>query len=386
MFPSASLLQVILVSLLAHLALAGTRVTTSLYALSLHASAFTVGTLVAVFALFPMLLALRVGRLVDRTGVALPMAAGCAAMVLGGGLAAAAGGLALLYPAAALIGTGFMAIQVSAQHLVGAMSVAEKRAANFSWLSLGFSVSGFCGPVFAGLLIDHLRHDAAYLAFSLFAAGALLLVAVARRRGLAYTAQAAPPSAASPAHAFELLREPRMQRIYAVGILLASAWDLFTFVLPIHGAHLGYSASTIGFILGGFSAATFLVRLAMPWLLRRFNEWQVLLGALSLAALCYAGFPLLQAPGALMAAAAALGLAVGASQPNMLALLHHTAPPGRVGEALGIRITMGNACQVALPLAFGWAGAALGLGVVFWSMALLIGAGFFFAARRGSPL
>ncbi|HVL74798.1 MAG TPA: MFS transporter, partial [Noviherbaspirillum sp.] len=131
MLPSAPLSLVILVSLLGHLALAGTRVTTSLYALSLHASAFTIGTLIAVFALFPMLLAVPAGRLVDRVGVVRPLAAGAAAVLIGCLLAAAAGDLTLLYPAAALIGTGFMAIQIAAQHMVGTMSTSEKRAANF---------------------------------------------------------------------------------------------------------------------------------------------------------------------------------------------------------------------------------------------------------------
>jgi MFS family permease len=376
-----SLLHVILVSLLAHLALAGARVTTSLFALSLHASAFTVGTLIAVFALFPMLLALRTGRLVDRLGITTPMAAGSAAMVLGCVLAAWAGTLEWLYLAAALIGTGFMAIQVSAQHCVGAISATDQRGANFSRLSLGFSISGFCGPVFAGLLIDNLRYGAAYLAFGICATGALLLVRTMRPRGKAPPATSdtsAASAAANPAvtaTAFDLLRTPLLRHIYATGILLAAAWDLFTFVLPIHGARIGYSASTIGFILGCFSAATFAVRIVMPWLMRRFGEWQLLFGALILAALCYASFPLLHTPAALMAVAAALGLAVGASQPNMLALLHHAAPAGRAGEALGIRITMGNACQVVLPLAFGGAGAALGLGVVFWAMAALIASG-----------
>lgn len=382
MLPSPALLYVILVALLAHLALAGARVTTSLYALSLHASAFTVGTLIAVFALFPMLLALRTGRLVDRIGIALPMTAGSASMLLGCGLAAWSGALTWLYLAAALIGTGFMAIQVSVQHCVGAMSTAEKRGKNFSWLSLGFSISGFCGPVLAGLLIDHLRYGAAYLGFSVSAGAALLLVAAARGRGLPQLASVPVESDAASGPAFALLRAPHMRTIYTAGILLAAAWDLFTFVLPIHASRIGYSASTIGFILGCFSAATFAVRIVMPWLMRRFSEWEVLLGALTLAALCYASFPLLRTPSALMVAAAALGLAVGASQPNMLALLHRNAPPGRVGEALGIRITMGNACQVTLPLAFGGAGAALGLGAVFWAMSLLIAAGVLQTWRR----
>lgn len=378
--PTPALLLLILVSLCAHLALSGVRVTTSLYALSLHASPFTVGTLIAVFALFPMLLAVRTGRLVDRVGVIAPMAAGCGALIAGCALAALAPGLTLLYLAAALVGTGFMAVQVCAQHLVGTLSSTEQRAANFSWLSLGFSISGFSGPVLAGLLIDHARYGAAYLAFGGFAASALLLVAAGRKRGL----ETMPPllPADDAPRAFDLLRAPALRRIYAVGILLAAAWDLFTFVLPLRGAQLGFSASTIGFILGSFSAATFLIRLVMPWVVRRSSEWEVLRAALLLAALCYASFPLLHSPAALMAAAAMLGIAVGSSQPNMLALLHHTAPAGRIGEALGIRITIGNACQVVLPLAFGGAGAALGLGVVFWAMALLIGAGVPLAWQR----
>lgn len=381
MFRSPFLLQVILVSLLAHLALAGARVTTSLFALSLHASAFTVGTLIAVFALFPMLLALRTGRMVDRVGVPKPMAIGSAAMVLGCALAAWVDALKWLYLAAALIGTGFMVIQVSAQHCVGAMSASDQRGINFSRLSLGFSISGFCGPVLAGLMIDHVHYTAAYLAFGACATGALLLVGLGRFAGSAVQ-QVTTTAPASTAAAFDLLRTRRLRHIYLAGILLAAAWDLFTFVLPIHGARSGYSASTIGVILGCFSAATFAVRMVMPWLMRRFSEWELLFGALLLAALCYASLPLLDAPFALMFVAAALGIAVGASQPNMLALLHHAAPPGRIGEALGIRIMMGNACQVALPLAFGAAGAALGLGAVFWGMAALIASGVPLAWRH----
>jgi hypothetical protein len=66
----------------------------------------------------------------------------------------------------------------------------------------------------------------------------------------------------------------------------------------------------------------------------------------------------------------------------MLALLHHSAPPGRAGEAVGIRITIGNACQVLLPLAFGGAGATLGLSAVFWGMGAMIGAGVPIAWRK----
>ena len=379
MFPSVPLLHLILVALTAHIALAGVRITTSLYALSMHASEFTVGILIALFSLFPMLGAVAAGRLIDRTGVLRPMLAGSIAMALGCALPGIVDGLPVLFLATMLIGTGFMVIQVAAQHTVGAASAAEQRASNYSWLALGFSVSGFTGPVLAGLIIDDAPYFAAYLVFAGVAALAFVLV-VSGKLSEIHLHQ--PAQHTETGKALDLLRLPEMRHIFIVGMLLSSAWDLFTFVLPIHGARSGFAASTIGFILGCFSTATFLVRLAMPLIARRLTEWQVLTGALVLAALCYAVFPFVRQPLSLMVVAAILGLAVGSAQPNMLALLHHVAPPGRAGEAVGIRVTIGNACQVFLPLAFGGAGAALGLPVVFWSMTAMICAGLPIAWRK----
>lgn len=361
------------------MALAGSRITTSLYALSMHASEFTVGILISLFSLFPMLCAVPTGRLIDRIGIIRPMIAGCIAMGIGCALPGLVSGMPVLFLATILIGTGFMVIQVAAQHTVGAMSSAEKRASNYSWLALGFSISGFSGPVLAGLIIDDAPYRIAYLVFACVAAAAMALAAFGR---LGEIRAHEPAASESQGSVLELLRGTEMRHIYIVGTLLSSAWDLFTFVLPIHGARSGFAASTIGLILGSFSAATFAVRLAMPLIARRLTEWQVLAGALILAALCYAVFPFMRQPLPLMVVAAILGLAVGSSQPNMLALLHHAAPAGRAGEAVGIRVTIGNACQVFLPLAFGGAGAALGMTAVFWGMTAMIGAGVPIAWRK----
>jgi MFS family permease len=376
---SILLLQLIVVSLLAHLALAGSRITTSLYALSLGSSEFTVGMLMALFALFPMLFAVPTGRVVDRIGIIKPMLAGCMSMAIGCALPGVIGGLSTLYVATLFIGTGFMMIQVVAQHTVGAMSTNENRTTNFSWLAMGYSVSGFSGPIIAGIVIDHARHDIAYLVFSGFALAALTLTACGRLHRIALAPKEKGGGGGS---AFELLREKEMRRIYAIGILLGTAWDMFMFVLPIHGSRLGFAASTIGLIAGCFAAATFIVRLAMPRISQRYSQWQVLASALTLAAICYVMFPMMRQPYSLMIVAAMLGLAVGSSQPNLLALLHHTAPPGRAGEAVGIRITIGNASQVLLPLAFGGAGATLGLSAVFWGMGAMLGTGMPFAWRK----
>jgi len=373
------LLQLILVSITAHAALAGSRVTTSLYALSLHQSEFTVGTLIALFSLLPMFFAVPLGRLVDRIGIVNPMLCGAGLMALGCVLAGALGGSVVLYAAAMLIGTGFMVIQVASQHTVGAMSTASARSSNFSWLALGYSVSSFCGPVIAGFVIDHLGYRASYGIFSGFTLIAIILLASGSLKQITFASH---EPLRSPGGLLDLVRTPEMRHIYVIGILLSAAWDLFTFVTPIHGSQLGFSASTIGLILGCFSLATFTIRLAMPWIARRHSEWTVLAFGVSLAVVCYALFPFMNDPVSMMIVAAMLGVAVGSGQPNVLALLHEASPAGRAAEAVGVRVTIGNASQVVLPLAFGAVGASLGLFAVFWGMGAMIGFGVPFAWRK----
>ena len=373
------LFQLIAVAVTAHVALGAARVTTALYALSLHASEFTVGTLIALFAVFPMLLAVPMGRLIDRAGIRKPLMGGCLIASAGVMLAAIVPGLPVLYLSAILIGTGFMAIFIGTQHAVGALSPPDQRAASYSKLSLGFSVSAFTGPLIAGFLIDHTRHAIAYWFCSAFTLAAFIFAASGALRHIPVAPRNQTTTKSGP---LALLKDAKLRRIYIVGILLAAAWDLFTFVTTIRGSQLGFSASTIGVILATFSAATFTVRLAMTGLVRRYHEWQILSGALAVATLSYMILPFMHNALTMAMAAAMLGLALGTGQPNVLALLHQCAPPGRGAEAIGIRATIGNASAVMLPLAFGGAGTVLGPFAVFWGLGILIACGIPLAARE----
>ena len=171
-----------------------------------------------------------------------------------------------------------------------------------------------------------------------------------------------------------------MRRIYLVGILLASAWDLFNFVTPIYGTKLGFSAAMIGLVLGCFSAATFTVRLAMPWIARYYTEWQVLTAALVLAVMSYALLPFMQQPASMMAVAA-LGLALGSSQSNVLTLLHHAAPAGRAKPSAFAPPSEIHArwhCRLhSARLARHW-----GCFTVFWGIGAMIGTGIPVAWRK----
>jgi predicted MFS family arabinose efflux permease len=362
-----------------HVVLAGNRVTVTLLAIKEGHSTAVVGVLVALYAFLPMLCAVAAGRVSDRVGVRGPMLAGSLGLAVGALIPVLASGLFALFVSAALVGVSFMVFQVAAQNATGELGDATARVHNFSLLALGYSISGFCGPLSAGLSIDNLGFGATFVGFALLP---LLPVLVLTRRSLLLPGRHRAHGPAPSGGVSQLMRNPQLKRVFIVNALLSMAWDLHTFFIPIYGATIGLSASRIGVILASFAAATFAVRLMMPRIARSFTEFQVLTAALFIAAATYALFPFVASAAALMALSFALGLALGSAQPMVMSLLHSIAPAGRMGEAAGVRMSIINASTFAVPLLFGAVGSTLGLAPVFWSVgAALAGGGWF--ARRG---
>ena len=151
------------------------------------------------------------------------------------------------------------------------------------------------------------------------------------------------------------------------------AWDLQSFMIPVYGTEIGLSASQVGWILGVFAAATFFVRLFMPIISRHLSEWQTITCAFALGAISYALFPIFENFYLLACVAFLLGMALGSSQPNVMSLIHTESPPGRTGEALGLRTMLINLCHTTLPIIFGGAGSVIGAGAVFYIVAGLMG-------------
>jgi len=171
--------------------------------------------------------------------------------------------------------------------------------------------------------------------------------------------------------------------VFAINCLLTMAWEIHTIFVPIYGNAIGLSASMIGAILAAFASATFLVRLAMPVFMRRVNEHQVLTAALFVAGAVYLAIPFSRNVGTLMALSFCLGLGLGSGQPMVMALLHSHAPPGRMGEAAGVRMSLINSMSVAVPLLFGAVGGAFGVAPVLWSVGVFLATGGWLT-RRGT--
>src|SRR5687767_15079938 len=357
-----SIYLVVLLSVLNSIGQRGGTVAIALFALVLGAGAGAVGVLAALFAAFPLLLGLQAGRISDRFGVRLPIVCGSLTMAAGLCLAFFTTSIPLLFLCPALIGLGHIFFHVSIHNLVGSLGADAARTRNFSTFALGSSIAAFIGPSLAGFAIDLAGFRPAFIILAFVAAAPGLYVLIHKTLIPVHVRHAEEEQAKS---AFDLLAIPALRRTLIMSGVTLTGIELFSFYLPIYGRSIGLSPSVIGMVLSSYAVAGFIVRTLMHRLAQRYTEAGVLTGSLFVAALAYFAVPGL-ADGLLLAGAGfALGLALGSAQPLTIILTYNYAPAGRSGEALGMRIMANKVTQIAVPLAFGGFGAALGAAPVF---------------------
>ena len=350
----------------------GARVLNTLYALELGAGPFAIGVLLAMYAVFPLVLAVYAGRVSDRYGARIPLLAGMAVVSCGIFLPFVVPGLTVLFISAAVTGLGFIFAQVSMQSLTGSLGAGEARTRNFNFYTLAVATTDFAGPVLAGLLIDFTGHVRTYLVLCLVSTVSILGVAYLFRR----FPHAAPHAAdRSTDRMADLLRNADLRRVFIAGAVVFAALDLFQLFMPLYGRSIGLSASAIGMVLGAFAAATFVVRAMITWLVRRFGEERTLVSSMFAAAVSCVLIPFFSSLWVLAAIAFAFGLGLGLGQPLSTMLTYNYSPAGRAGEALGLRIAINNVIHVAVPVLFGAVGALVGLAPVFFAKSALLAAG-----------
>jgi MFS family permease len=362
-----------------HACMTGMRLATPLLALQHGYSALAVGVLLALFSLTQVFMAIPAGRFTDRHGLKKPVRISVVIACIGASVSVVWPVFPVLCFGALMTGgaTGFTVIAL--QRHVGRMSSdANQLKETFSWLAIGPSVSNFIGPFFAGVLIDHAGQTPAD-ADGFRAAFVMLSILPILAWYWIRQVHEQPMAPQLPEHAnarvWDLLQDPMMRRLLLVNWLLSSCWDVHTFVVPVLGHERGLSASVVGSILGAFAVASALIRVVLPWIARRLQEYRLLTGAMVLASLIFAIYPLFDSAMAMAICSVSLGIVLGVVQPMIMSTLHQITPPHRQGEALGLRIMAVNASSVVMPLVFGAAGAVAGVSVVFWVVGLGVAGG-----------
>ncbi len=378
--------------MLGYCAFAASRLSVSLAAIHLQAPTYVVGLLLSLYALLPMLLSVSLGRWIDRIGTRRPMLIGLVGLMVAYVVPAVWTELPALFFNSAASGLSFMMFHICVQKLTGEIGDEGDRVRNFGLLSVGYSASGFIGPVSAGWLIDHVSGDRPHRAAFILSLALIMITFAVLRWRLRFREQVKPASAERQVkgRVLDLLKTPQLRRLYIAVVMIASAWELQMFLVPVQGSKIGLSAGQIGMVLGAFSAATFTVRTLIPLLSKRFSEWQLIGLAKCVSAVVYLAFPLVSSHYGLIALSFALGFGLGVGHPSVMAVLHKVTPPGRLGEAVGLRMAMVTATQTALPTAFGALGTALStvltgslvFAPMFWGVAVMVGFGGVSALRN----
>lgn len=351
-----------------HACMAATRVAATLAVLAQGFPEWTVGALLSLYGLAPIVISMGAGRMADRYGFHRPVRWAVMAALAGAVLPVITQHIAALAMSGLLTGGAVAFAAVAIQREAGQMARDPddlKRV--FSWVALGPALSNTFAPVITGLLIDHAGYRAA------FAFGALLpLVAVA----CAARVPRAVPSGDSTLReapvgggVMELWRIPTLRNLLLVNVAMAASWDAHSFTVPVVGHVREYSASAIGLVLGAFAVAATVIRLVITSLAHRIDERRALLSAISVASVALLVYAWLPGVAGMMAGSALLGLALGSVQPMVLSMLHQAAPEGRQGQALGLRMLFTNAATITMPLGFGFLAAATTSAAPMWVMA-----------------
>jgi MFS family permease len=131
--------------------------------------------------------------------------------------------------------------------------------------------------------------------------------------------------------------------------------------------------------LGSIVSSAWLGRLA-----DRIGHWNVVIGALGVAALLLVPQAFVTSGWQLVALRFLMGLALGGLLPSITSVIRHNVPDGVGGNVLGYSISAQYAGQVAGPLLGGFVGGHIGMRAVFLGTAVLLGVAAvwnWFAAR-----
>ncbi len=345
------------------------RVASSLWVLNAGLGDWTVGLLLSLFSVGPLILSLWSGRLADRYGFHLPMGLSAALALVGTVIAGVYQSLETLAACALLNGAAVSIGEVAIQRTAGKMAAhgADLRRV-FSAIALSSSMSNVLAPAVAGLVIDYAGYAPAYLL-----AAALPALAWWFGRRVVREDMAAARRNVPLGEALQLLSIDSVRKLLLINLLLSAAWDVHFFAVPVIGHDRGISASSVGAILSSCAMGATLVRVLIARWADRFDERLTLLSVTIVTMVMLMAYNWLPGVPGMMAGSAVLGMAIGSVQPMILSAMHKVTPPARHGQILGLRMLATNGATAGMPLVFGALATLGGAVIPMWLIAGMLG-------------
>ncbi|ETR79002.1 hypothetical protein X566_06410 [Afipia sp. P52-10] len=351
------------------------RVTTSYRAIELGLSAAWIGIITAAFAVFPVLLALKVGRAIDRGNDILMVRAGTAMLVVACAGVAMLPSIAMLLLFTAVLGIGHLLLSIGVQVLCAQQpgpGVMERMLGNYM---IATAVGQGAGPAVVGWMGGSAAIPPTQPLFWIALGTAVLafLSSLLLQSGLDRTPQA---EGGKPTPVRDIIRSPGFAVIFFVSVVTVVAQDLIVVYLPLLGTERNIAVDVIGSLLAvrAFSAVLsrlFFARLSALLGSTRLMVASTVAGALAFVCLA-APFPVASMYASIAIVGGALGIAVTTAISSLLALVGSEVR----GTANSLRTGGTRLGQVVIPFLAGILATAAGVASVF----IVIGASLAMAA------
>ncbi|NUL59005.1 MFS transporter [Brevibacterium luteolum] len=390
--------------------------------IDLGAGATSVGLVTAIYALVPLVAALALGRLSDRTTrLRLMVLVGALILVAGGVLLALAQSLVLVAVANAILGIGHLVFTIAGQSSIARYARADQLDFGFGWFTAAYSAGQMIGPLGVTLLLGSqaaTRTGEVSLALwlgAIITAGAVPLMFFSSRAfqprqqgsagpeaGAASEAPAGPeageqtadPQPETNAPDTTEPEKPRVRSILSNGdiraamlssLALLAVLDILVAFLPLVGEEHGVAPAWIGVLLAVRGVSSIISRVFLPYFSHRFDR-RLLVFVSVLGAGLSLIFPPIVLDWMWLAALFMLisGFFLGLGQPLTMALITSSVPSAWRGSALAMRLMGNRIGQVAMPLIAGVIAAPAGPAAAIWcgSALLLAAAGHQYHRNR----
>jgi len=345
-------------------------------ALELDVPAFALGLLAASYAVFPLLLALPIGGLVDRLGERRLMAIGsavvlgCSAFLLFWGTSVPA-----LVAGTALLGAGQLTCVVGQQAVVANNAAASRLDSAFGYLTFAASLGQALGPLAISIVGGATVQPNTQAIFILAVAMSLVMLLTTFLISRSVSGRTPKVKGADRPHggAMSLLKTPGVARALATSATVLAVVDLTVVYLPALGAERGLTAATVGLMLTVRAVFSMMSRLGLGSVSRRLGRMKLLILSLAISTVALAVAAIPMPEWSLFIVMAFLGLGLGIGQPLTMSWLSAQAPEGQRGRALALRLAGNRVGQVVLPSAIGVVAVGLGAAGVFLASAVAVG-------------
>lgn len=343
----------------------------SYQALNFDADAVLVGLVGSAFAVAPLIIAIPVGRVIDRGLAGRAIFLGSALSVIAGLGLVFAQNIWWLVVSMPILGIGHLLGMVGGQTMISNHSPGSSLEKNFGLLTFYASIGHAVGPFFGGLLAQE-NGAAIDVSLALWLGIALLFLATIVTAGLIPRELAKTKKVSSKADLKTVLATKGYKPAIFVAGMVTAVVDVLLVFLPVIGLALGFSTNEIGVLLALRAIGSMLTRLVLGQLTKAFGFRILLIGSILLAMIGSVILGLVSSFWVFGFVVFAVGISLAVGQPLTMAWVSRIAPSESRGLAISMRLTANRLGQVVIPAIAGVI-ALTSTGAVFFLLAGILG-------------